>query len=428
MPIAILEVDASIAATQKQAVEHSTKTISAEGNPVTIASPFPSPTDWRDIWIYFLMIDRFNSAKPPAAAWDQKFNRRQGGTFNGVRQQLGYLKELGVEAIWLSPVLKNSRPDDFDFVYPGYNTQDFLNLDERFASDGTRATAEKEFAALVDEAHARGIYVVLDIVLNHAGRVFDYQLDDNTIVQSVPLRGEMHVDWLNGLGSPRRDWEDQNLPAPPILGPDDAVWPTDFQRPVFFRRRGNKVSDTPDGTGFIPGDFGTMRQLVAEYDTTVPGQESLRAQYGPQPVLTILVRAYEYLIAKYDIDAFRIDTVKYIRPDIVETFANAIREFALSIGKKNFFTFGEIYDQEDQINRFVGRSGSDVEGFGIDCGSRLPDVLRPARRSQGHGPRGESASGIREPQREGEVADQLPRRGRQVFRQLPRQPRSAKPV
>src|SRR6185437_15996286 len=187
--------------------------------------------------------------------WDQKFNFRQGGTFEGICQQLPYLQKLGVGAIWISPVVKNSKPQQtgFEYTYPGYNAQDFLNVDERFGSDGTRATAEKELAALVDEAHARGIYVILDIVLNHTGRIFDYQLDPNTIVDSVPLDGVKHIDWLNGFGFPRSDWEDRNLPPPPKLSADDAVWPADLQHPEFFRRRGSKVSDTPDASGFVPG-------------------------------------------------------------------------------------------------------------------------------------------------------------------------------
>jgi glycosidase len=372
MPTAILEVHPFIAETQKQAAQHTTKIVIVDGHPVTIPSPFPSPADWRDSLMYFVMTDRFNGLKDPKSQWDQKFNLRQGGTFEGVRRQLGYLQELGVGAIWLSPVLKNSRPEKFEFTYPGYTTQDFLNVDERFATDGTRATAEQELAALVDEAHARGIYLVLDIVLNHAGRVFDYHLSNGAVVDSVPLDGEMHVEWLNGFGFPRDDWEDQNLPEPAKLSPDDAVWPSDLQRPEFFRRRGNKASDTPDASGFVPGDFGSMRQLVAEYDATVSGQGPLRTEYGPQPVLSVLIQAYQYLVAKYDFDGFRIDTVKYVRPDLVETFGNAMREYALSLGKKNFFTFGEIYDNEGQINRFIGRSGSDTDGFGIDAALDFP--------------------------------------------------------
>jgi len=96
-----------------------------------------------------LMIDRFDNpatspnstrATPPIG-WDQKYNCRQGGTFKGVQSRLGYLEALGVGAIWLSPVLKNARPDAWEYSYHGYGAQDFLNVDERFASDGTQATS-----------------------------------------------------------------------------------------------------------------------------------------------------------------------------------------------------------------------------------------------------------------------------------------------
>jgi glycosidase len=89
-------------------------------------------------------------------------------------------------------------------------------------------------------------------------------------------------------------------------------------------------------------------------------------------VLNILIRVYENLIAKYDIDAFRIDTVKYVAPDAVQAFGNSMREFAYSIGKKNFFTFGEIYDQEDVINDFIGRHSTAVDGFGLDVALDFP--------------------------------------------------------
>jgi glycosidase len=122
----------------------------------------------------------------------------------------------------------------------------------------------------------------------------------------------------------------------------------------------------------VPGDFGVMRQLCAEYDASVPGQEALRDQYGVYPVLSILIRAYQYLMAKYDIDGYRIDTVKYVRGDMIATFGNAMREFALSAGKRNFFTFGEIYDSDGTIDQFVGRNGPDTQGFGIDSALDFP--------------------------------------------------------
>jgi len=64
----------------------------------------PSPEDWRDCWIYFLMVDRFNNpARPPRESFDAKFGGFQGGTIEGMRQKLDYMKALGVGAIWFTP-------------------------------------------------------------------------------------------------------------------------------------------------------------------------------------------------------------------------------------------------------------------------------------------------------------------------------------
>lgn len=79
--------------------------ILALGQPATVRPPFASPTDWRDHWIYFLMIDRFNHpTNPPASAWNQPYGRHQGGSFKGIEQQLDYLKNLGVGAIWITAI------------------------------------------------------------------------------------------------------------------------------------------------------------------------------------------------------------------------------------------------------------------------------------------------------------------------------------
>ena len=150
-----------------------TKQVLVNGQPTTVSYPYPSPADWRDVWIYFLMTDRFNNpATPPASTWNQQYNYRQGGTFKGIEAQLDYIAGLGAGAIWISPVLKNAKPE-WAYGYPGYSTQDFLSIDGRFASDGTEATAETELAQLIEAAHARGLYIILDIVINHTARVFD---------------------------------------------------------------------------------------------------------------------------------------------------------------------------------------------------------------------------------------------------------------
>src|SRR5437588_619911 len=87
------------------------RTAAPAGAPASATpAPYPSPVDWRDVWIYMIMIDRFNNPKaPPKSAWDHRYGQFQGGTFEGVRQQLDYLRDLGVGAIWLTPVLKNCQ-------------------------------------------------------------------------------------------------------------------------------------------------------------------------------------------------------------------------------------------------------------------------------------------------------------------------------
>ena len=382
MPLSIgdNEVLNAIAGAQTAALSEATKTVTVDGKPQTFQRPYPSPTDWRDKCIYFLMLDRFNNPKnPPTNPWNRVCVERQGGTFKGVQARLGYLAQLGINALWITSPLKNPRPDAWKVNYHGYAAQDFLNLDARFASDGTLPTAERELTELVDEAHARGIHVILDIVLNHSGRIFDYVRNGSTVdsfsdpsVMNAPLGSEPPVQWLNGYGFPRSDWQN-TLPSPDKLSPDDAVWPTDLQNHLFFRRRGSKLNDTPDWRGFVPGDFGSMRQMALEYDASGPGQEAIRSEYGAFPVLDILIRCYAYLMARYDFDGFRIDTVKYVDPKIIETFGNAIREYAMSIGKSNFFTFGEVWDDEQTIADFIGRNaGSNGDGFGVDAALDFP--------------------------------------------------------
>ncbi|HEX3175319.1 MAG TPA: alpha-amylase family glycosyl hydrolase, partial [Methylomirabilota bacterium] len=210
-------------------------------------------------------------------------------------------------------------------------------------------------------------------------RVFDYIRSGGVVssfgdaaVMEGPLGSEPSVAWIDGDGTPRTDWADASLPDPSQLSAGDAVWPADLQNQLLFRRRGSKLTDQPDRRGFVRGDFGDMRQLVVEYDAGVPGQERLRGKYGVRPVLSILIRIHQYLLARYDIDGFRVDTVKYVDPDAIEVFGNAMREFALSVGKKNFFIFGEIYDDEATIARFVGRNGGSGDGYGIDAALDFP--------------------------------------------------------
>jgi glycosidase len=323
----------------------------AVGTAGQTTGPFPSPADWRDRIIYFLMLDRFNNPTAPPVHQpydDPNYARYQGGSFAGVIQQLGYIKALGAGAIWLSPVLKNLPFDAGS--YHGYGIHDFLSAEPKFAANP--AQADQELRSLVDSAHKVGLYVIFDIVLNHTGDVFAYNGQSSASWSPSPLP----VQWRDANGVAQAAWPD--LAGIPNPSTDAGVWPSELQQNGFFRRQGD-----PDPQGDDTyGDFDSLKQMVTE---------SLELQ-------SYLIRAYQYVIARFDIDGFRIDTLRYLHGNLAQTFGNAMREFALSIGKKNFFTFGEVLDgsAEQDIARFIGRNtstGGDANSLvGVDAALDYP--------------------------------------------------------
>lgn len=323
---------------------------------------FPSPQDWRDEWIYFLMVDRFNnSAAPPRhLPFDDPYGDFQGGNLAGVKDQLAYIKGLGAGAIWLSPVLKNVQSQGG--TYHGYGIQDFLHVDPRYALDSKNA--DDELRSLVDAAHALGMYVILDIVLNHTGDVFAYVCDageDNCInnqgAQADFRSGPRAVQWRDALGAAQSGWP--NIPSVPNPSPDELVWPKELQQDAYFRMQGMPA---PNGDDTI-GDFDSLKQFRTDF----------------ADVQQFLIRAYQYVIARFDVDGFRIDTLRYLKGELPLLFGNSIREFAMSIGKKNFFTFGEVNvgNAEDVIAQFIGRNTSltDDQMVGVDAALDFPLVF-----------------------------------------------------
>lgn len=319
---------------------------------------FPSPEDWRDPLIYFLMMDRFNNphSQPQPANVpfdDQNYSGFRGGKFSGVREQLPYLKNLGVGALWLSPVLKNLQFEDGS--YHGYGIHDFLTAEPRFADNP--AQADDELRELVDAAHEMGIYVIFDIVLNHTGDVFAYQGPEATGFNSTPQA----VAWRDATGKAQSQFSDIGQIPAAQRSRDAFVWPSELQQNRYFRRR----QGTPSGDDTI-GDFASLKQLIT----------------ADSELQSFLIRAYQYVVARYDVDGFRIDTLRYLKGDLARLFGNSIREFALQIGKKNFFTYGEVLDgqAEEDIARFIGRATTDgSEIVGVDAALDYPlfNVLKP---------------------------------------------------
>jgi glycosidase len=324
-----------------------------------VRPPFPSPEDWRDEVIYFLMVDRFNNpaAPPRQLPFDVPVNAFQGGSFAGVRASIPYLQELGVGAVWLTPVLANC-PYSQD-TYHGYGIHDFLGAEPRFATDP--AHADQELRDLVDALHDAGLHVIFDIVLNHTGDVFAYAPNpaDPLCTSSSGTQASfspvpLAVQWRDAQGVAQADWPAiENIASPPL---DALVWPIELHRNEYFRRQGTIPNWTQTA-----GDFMALKQML-----TTDGD-----------VQDALVRVYQHVIAKFDADGFRIDTLKYLQPGFARTFANAVREYGLSIGKKNFFIYGEVFDTSDaRIASFIGRNAGTPDALmGADAALDFPLVF-----------------------------------------------------
>jgi glycosidase len=321
--------------------------------------PFASPEDWRDTVMYFLLVDRFNNpaAPPRVMPYDTPVNAFQGGTFAGVQAAIPYFRQLGIGAVWLSPVLANC-PFSAD-VYHGYGIHDFLRAEPRFATNPDNADAE--LRALVEALHDAGLHVIFDIVLNHTGDVFAYAPNPSDPLNTSTSGTEatfspaapLPVMWRDGQGQAHPDWPVlEQIDNPPQGG---VVWPQELQRNEYFRRQG-----TIPNWQSTAGDFMALKQIL----TTDPAMQD------------VLVRVYQHVIAKFDCDGFRIDTMKYLQPSFARTFCNAVREYCLSIGKKNFFVFGEVFDTSDaRIATFVGRDAMDPnDPVGADAALDFPLV------------------------------------------------------
>lgn len=122
-------------------------------------------TDFRDETIYFVMTTRFYDGDPSNnwQCWDN-VERNQGdpawrGDFKGLIEKLDYIKALGFTAVWITPVVTNASGYD----YHGYHAFNFSEVDKRYESQ------DVNFQDLIDAAHARGMKIILDIVLNHTG-------------------------------------------------------------------------------------------------------------------------------------------------------------------------------------------------------------------------------------------------------------------
>jgi len=288
---------------------------------------FPSPGDWRDVFIYFLLVDRFDNNQENIPLYDPNTTSSgqnweqgrvfQGGNLRGIIRRLDYILGLGANAIWLSPVLKNRT--EKDDTYHGYGIQDFLDVDPRFGN-------REDLRELVSEAHARDMYVIMDIIINHTGDNWAYPGD-------YPYYYWKEAPGPFEFGS----WREVDSAAG--LQEHDAVWPEELQTPEYYKRRG-QIRNWSDPEQAINGDFLSLKELDINNAT----------------VLDTLIKAYKYWISLTDVDGFRVDTVKHMESSATAIFCNAVREYSKRIGKDKFFIFGEIVGDDLTIQQYIGRN------------------------------------------------------------------------
>lgn len=350
------------------------------------ARPFhPSPAVWEDHVLYFLMLDRFSDGQedgyrdrngaPVAgttprftladaenvdrAAWSEAGGRWCGGTLAGLRSKLGYLRRLGVTALWISPVFKQVP---FRESYHGYGIQHFLDVDPHF---GTR----EELRDLVADAHAEGIHVILDIILNHAGPVFGYQPDRYWTERGGNRFLEARWD---GRPYAVAGFHDEtgaaSLPFAPVGEPlparwaDRAVWPAEFQAEGTFSGLG-QITNWDHEPESLTGDFFELKDIHLGSGAT--------DAFEPSAALRALAQVYKFWIAYADLDGYRVDTVKHMEPGATRYFASEIHEFAQSLGKENFYLIGEITGGRDRAFRTLEETGLNA-ALGVDD---IPDKL-----------------------------------------------------
>ena len=301
--------------------------------------------DWRDEVIYQLLVDRFangdrnndyNVTQDPT-----NLARYMGGDYQGVIDHVDYLQALGVTTVWISPVVVNVEEDAGGASYHGYWTQDFANVNPHF---GDLAKLREMTTVL----HDHDIKVVLDIVVNHIGQLFYYDINRNgqpDITTYYATDGSDTVDIVTEWDPGYDSRGIQGYTSLGESGPAPLGWvdmpelnrvppnPPEFQNDTWYNRRG-RVTDWSVPEQVLYGDFpGGLKDL----DTANPD------------VQEALISVFTDWIDKAGLDGFRIDTLKHVEHEFWQNFCPAVRDHCTLIGKENFLQFGEAFDGDDAL-------------------------------------------------------------------------------
>ena len=249
--------------------------------------------------LYMLMPDRFasgrNITKPmkglnPYVVDRSKPSLRHGGDLEGVRQHLDYFNQLGVTALWFTPVLENNSPDmNSQSTYHGYATTNYYRVDPRFGTN-------EDYARLVAEAHAKGLKVVMDMIFNHCGY-------DHPWVKDMPSK-----DWFN-----TPEWMKKG---------DSYYLQTSYKLTPVLDPYASKVDKRETVDGWFVKSMPDLNQK------------------NPH-VMTYLIQNSEWWIETVGIDGIRMDTYPYADRKAMSQWMKILNE-----EYPNFNTVGETWVTE----------------------------------------------------------------------------------
>ena len=291
--------------------------------------------------LYFVLTDRFENGNPAndtggyaGERGDHGFDptsisHYHGGDFAGLTARLDYLQQLGMEAIWVTPPFRNKPVQQGTAGYHGYWILDFLAIDPHLGTDA-------EFREFVRQAHARGIRVILDIIVNHTADVIGYRgghFDYRPLAEAPDRDSEGNpIDLArlayNGIGPvdtfPALSAE-RSFAYVPEVPPAEAraknpAWLNDV---TLYHNRGNS---TFRGENSLYGDFVGLDDTMTEHPRVVQG----------------FIEIFTRWLVDYGVDGFRIDTTKHANLEFWQAFGPAIRAVAREQGRDDFISFGEV--------------------------------------------------------------------------------------
>ncbi|MBO7109403.1 MAG: glycoside hydrolase family 13 protein [Prevotella sp.] len=274
--------------------------------------------------LYLLMPDRFaqgmDHSKPIPGMNAYKEDRskpslRHGGDMEGIRQHLDYFTDLGVTALWFTPVLENNAPDTENgfSTYHGYACTDYYKVDPRFGSN-------EQYRQLISDCHKRGLKVVMDMIFNHCG--FEHP-------------------WVSDM--PSKDWFNlQPTPDPSRTGGEADITSANTVTPLPSRTGGG-------GGGYILTSY-KLTPVLDPYTSDVDLKETTEGWFVPSMpdlnqlnphLMRYLIQNSKWWIEYAGIDGIRMDTYPYA---FREPMADWMRE--LQEEYPNFNTVGETWVTE----------------------------------------------------------------------------------